>query len=619
MNTNSISIVTVTQLYRFETFKLLLDMITRQTYKNIKEWIIVEGSRTPDEANCNKVLLTEFFESNKDKNINFVYVPSTYSAESNNKIGALRNRGDKLATGDIIIRMDDDDYYFPKYFEHCVSKLRNSDKLLACATNIYLYDIMIGKVFKSNITPIVLAYKRNYILDHSCDETINSDEDETFTNKYTEPMETLMADNTVVKIIHASNTFFKKVLTLAASVTSINQITKLEDETIKYLLPKEFNDMYRKIYIQSDYLDYDLVYLTGGFGITWHPSEKGLGGSEQAIVNLSENWVKLGKKVAVYGNFESDRLETINGVDYYNWTKFPFEKKIKTLVAWRKNGLIFLMNINFNADKLILDFHDNFSYTIADLDPVELYHFFEKVTKFNLKSQYHKTSLEEFMKSHFSKIDPNYQPPIDKFNVINNGVRVNEFSNNTILNDGKAIIRNPYRFCYCSSYDRGLETILTKIWPIIYKAEPRAELHVYYGMDYIYDKNFKTKLSLLLSSPGVMDHGRQPMDMVIREKYLSTFHLYLNNSIAEIDCITIKESLVTGCIPVISTFGVFAERHGLQFNFDPSNDIVCQQIAEELINKMKDSSFIDKARELLKMSSTLVTWENVAKRWLETL
>ena len=32
-------------------------------------------------------------------------------------------------------------------------------------------------------------------------------------------------------------------------------------------------------------------------------------------------------------------------------------------------------------------------------------------------------------------------------------------------------------------------------------------------------------MKLLLAQPGVMDHDRQPMDMIIREKYLSTFHL----------------------------------------------------------------------------------------------
>ena len=33
---------------------------------------------------------------------------------------------------------------------------------------------------------------------------------------------------------------------------------------------------------------YDIVYVAGCFSIKWNPTDKSLGGSEQAIVNLSE-------------------------------------------------------------------------------------------------------------------------------------------------------------------------------------------------------------------------------------------------------------------------------------------------------------------------------------------
>ena len=86
-----------------------------------------------------------------------------------------------------------------------------------------------------------------------------------------------------------------------------------------------------------------------------------------------------------------------------------------------------------------------------------------------------------------------------------------------------------------------------------------------------------------------MDHGRQSMNMIIREKYLSTFHIYLNNCIGEIDCISIKESLITGCIPIISRFGVFKERHGIQYEWNPDNDDFCSFIAKDIISKMNDN------------------------------
>ena len=41
------------------------------------------------------------------------------------------------------------------------------------------------------------------------------------------------------------------------------------------------------------------------------------------------------------------------------------------------------------------------------------------------------------------------------------------------------------------------EYILENVWPYIYNAEPKAEFHVYYGMDYIFDEKFKLKLEKL--------------------------------------------------------------------------------------------------------------------------
>jgi glycosyltransferase involved in cell wall biosynthesis len=611
---NKVSIITITQLSRYESLKLLYELILNQTFKDIVEWIIVEGSPTLEEANCNKVLINELALNSK---INIKYIEQD---NINNKIGYLRNKGNKLATGDIIIKMDDDDYYFPSYINYCVDKLTKSDKLVAGTSVIYIHDIMIGKTFKSKLGTNIFAYKKEFLKEHSYDENSENNEDDTLIkNIDVNDIVPLLSEHLLVKLIHTTNNSFKKILTLGATITKFNELDKLEDKSINFVLPTNYYEQYKKIFVLESEVEHDIVYFAGGIGVYWEPSDTNLGGSEQAIVNISENWVKLGKKVMVYGNFKSTQIFNRNGVDYCNWIKFPFEKKFKTLIAWRKHGIIFFMNIKLKADKLVVDLHDNLSYTLSDLDPVLLSNFFNTVNKFNVKSQYHKQCLKEFTQSHFKEVIT-YKPiPDEKIIVIPNGVRVEKFINNTILNNNELIKRQPYRFCYCSSYDRGLETILTKIWPIIYRAQPLAELHVYYGMDYIYDEHFKIRMTLLLGQPGVMDHGRQSMDMIIREKYLSTFHLYLSDSIAEIDCISIKESLITGCIPIISKTGVFNERHGLQFTWNPQDDKICESIANEIINKMNSPDFIEDAQEMLKKSNTIITWEEVAKLWLAKL
>jgi hypothetical protein len=269
-----------------------------------------------------------------------------------------------------------------------------------------------------------------------------------------------------------------------------------------------------------------------------------------------------------------------------------------------------LADLNFKANKLLLDFHDNFSYTLNNLNNNKLLSVFNKTNNYMFKSQYHKDCFNEMLKDKL-KLEPFNEL---QYNTILNGIRVDDFK----INKGN-YIRNPYRFCYCSSYDRGLEPILFKIWKHIYNQEPLAELHVYYGMDYIYDDKFKTHMTFLLGQKGVMDHGRQPMDMIIREKYLSTFQLYLSTSIAEIDCINIRESLVAKCIPIISNFGVFSERDGLQYDWNPSDDDKCKEIALNIVNKMRDNTFIENARTVLFLSNTIVDWKYVANKWLQVI
>lgn len=559
---NAVTIITLTTNY--DCLKLLSENIKSQNYNNIVEWVIINA------------------ENKLENNFNFPikYVNSDYCDFE----------------GDIIVKMNDDDFHFSSYISYCVDKLKNSNKLVAIANANYVHDIIIKKTYKIITEPKIMAFKKISFENSKKDLSLLLS---VLENLKTSDSELLSCDHLMIKIINYNSNF--KLFTVGGVFAKLDNVIKLEDEIIHYFITDYFYKQYQNIFIKEGELDYDIVYYSGGFGIVWDPSDKKLGGSEQAIVNLSENWIKQNKSVVVYGNFSSE--VNYNGVEYKLWYNFPFEKKIKNLIAWRRHGIVPLMYINYKAEKLFIDFHDNFSYTLADLDKKLLTDLFRKSYKINLKSEYHKKSFEEFLSENMN----------EKYNIIINGVRINEFKNNTILNDNQIIIRNPYRFCYCSSYDRGLDYILTKIWPIIHKLEPRSELHVYYGMDYIYDDKFKNYMRLLLSQDGIIDHGRQPMDMIIREKYLSTFHLYLNNSIAEIDCISIRESLVTGCIPIISTFGVFKERHGLHYNLDDNHEL----IAIDICNKMKDFNYIENVRNQIMNSDTIVSWEIVAKKWIE--
>lgn len=563
---STVSILTVSINQNPKLLHLLHQQIKEQTYKNIIEWIIITDNIIHIEEDNIKIKQYNKSITNTDDLYQWAF---------------------KSSRGDIMVHMDTNDFQFPSRVKHSVDTLTKSNYFIAGCTNIFIYNYLLNKTFQlqsNTVLPNYLAYKKEY------DNT----------NQSIVQLEPLL---TLIHQIHNDNNPIKEMLILG-TFFNVNNLKYLNQINF---IPDSYYYQYKSIFINDEYVNYDIVYLTGGTGITWDPSDQSLGGSEQAIVNLSEEWVKQGKSVAVYGKFNKNEMFKHNNVVYYNWLDFPFEKKFKTLISWRTPGMFMLINNIVKADNLWQDFHDNFIYTLNNFKPDKLKEYFNRVNCIYFKSNYHKICFEDFLQT---KLDEN------KYKIIPNGLRLLKFLNNEV--DKKLIEREKYRFCYCSCYTRGLENILKYIWPKIYKAEPSVELHIYYGMKLV-DDEFKNMMNELMKQPGVYDHGRQPMAKIIEEKYKSTFHLYLNNSIAEIDCISIRESLVTGCIPVISSFGVFGERDGMQYNYNENSQNYIEQldkISDDIISKMKNKVYTDTASKQLKKSKTIIDWYFVAKAWL---
>jgi hypothetical protein len=283
----------------------------------------------------------------------------------------------------------------------------------------------------------------------------------------------------------------------------------------------------------------------------------------------------------------------------FDWKKFPFNETHDTVILWRVYGLLCGGPFPIKANRIWLDLHDG----IVIKEFLEnWFRYGSKINKVFFKSQYHKELFDKTVRIPLSS---------DRTVIVPNGVRISDFSENK-----DKVQRNPFRFCYCSCYTRGLMPILQYMWPIIMKIEPRAELHVYYGMDAVMDQEFKKEMSILLASPGVMDHGRQPLEIIAREKYLSSYHLYLTNSDSEIDCISVRESCITGAIPLLSTHGIFKERDGIHFDLGDMSKMAYTKIGLEIINLMNDQN-IDVFRQRLKESKHLINWIDIAAKWLQ--
>jgi hypothetical protein len=595
----SVSLLTITCLKRAEFLEILLDLIKEQTYNNIIEWVIVEGSYNEEDAlnNSKKINLLK-------ENCQLKFPINYIELKGNIKLGELRNIGCKSCIGDITVCMDDDDFYPKNRVEHAVEKLVNSDAKIAGCSDLLVYDYNLKKLYKSikfgqnHSTNTCMAWKKEYLLTNSYDSNKTYGEEESFTKKYTEPMVQLDPEKTVILSSHNNNTYCKKSLCILATLKHNSSLNELSDSIYDYIDSNTYN-RYKNIIIKEQDSEYDIVYFCGLFSVKWDAKDTKLGGSEQAVVNLTNNWAEKGKKVAVYGEVLEQKY---NNVDYIHWTKFLFNNNYNIIILWREYGLMGIAPFSVKSKKIFLDLHDNI-INLNSINNIQKYISMITIDKIFLKSNYHK---EIFKKNIKINIDES------KFIIIPNGIRISNFIENK-----ENVIRNPYRFCYCSCYTRGLKEILEFIWPIIYKYDPRCEFHVYYGMELVRDINFKNYMKMLLSQPGVMDHDRQGIDIIIREKYMSNFHLYTTNSTAEIDCISIRESLITGCIPLITNGSVFKEREGIHFDLIDNNEKSYKMIAVKIIELLKKYNEMSEYREKIKLSETVISWEDVSNKWLE--
>ena len=330
-----------------------------------------------------------------------------------------------------------------------------------------------------------------------------------------------------------------------------------------------------------------ITYFCGNSWVKFSPISKALGGSEKAVVNLCREFALLGYTVEVYGNVEPGLY---NNVIYKQHNEFNPNEVFDVLILWRGFGFSVLKYIN-HANTILLDFHD--VSNLSEYPP----NYFNKAAYFMMKSEYHTTLFPSLDKS--------------KMIVCKNGLE--EVFKSTNLSQYQDIKREPLKFCYTSCYTRCLDVILTTIWPKILKEFPDAQLNLFYGMDLV-DPTLKSRLNeLIKSTPNVKDCGRIPIEELNKVKFESTYHLYITN-FGEIDCLSVRESAVCGCIPIITNQNVFKERKGYHIEGDPTNIEFYKNASNEIIQLMKNKKKIKKLSTKLKKSNEQF-WNDTAKQW----
>jgi glycosyltransferase involved in cell wall biosynthesis len=317
----------------------------------------------------------------------------------------------------------------------------------------------------------------------------------------------------------------------------------------------------------------------------WSPKaiDKGIGGSEEAVIYLSRELAALGYEVTVFNNC-GEQEGTYHGVHYKNVIDFNIRDNFNILISWRTN----IFSHKLNAKKKIIWLHDIPQLTMTK----EQYNDIDKIV---VLSQFHASQLP-------------YICPKEKVYISTNGINAVDFIG---LDD---IPRESHRCIYASSYNRGLERLL-EIWPEVRKEVPDATLHIYYGWgvydsyvkgNYMKDGGFKEMMTNLMNQPGVFEHGKVGHKELLKEYAKSEVFAYPCTYLGEINCIALTKAIATGCTVVSNNHQIMMER-------SPYPTVSNEEYKDYLIRTLKNGvkgGIVDKNKYIENNS-----WEAVAKDW----
>lgn len=280
------------------------------------------------------------------------------------------------------------------------------------------------------------------------------------------------------------------------------------------------------------------------FSAKWNLDK--LGGSEEAVINLSKLFEKKGYHTNIYIVTDKTIKYSDNIIirPYYEWIPCNY---VDITIIWRDPTNI---TSNINSDKIILDLHDHFTENDINL--------FSGIsnTYIMTKSLYHMITINRLVNKS-NKLYKNYNP-------IHSSVV--DISNSII--DLKEKVK--YKLICTSSPDRCILALL-KALPIIQKELPDTELYWAYGFksgineggilsNTSYEaKKFMSSVNELIDTKGFYNLDRLTLNEV-NDLYKTGDLFIYGTRFPEIDCISLSKAMYYGCIPIVTDTGAMKEK-----------------------------------------------------------
>jgi glycosyltransferase involved in cell wall biosynthesis len=362
----------------------------------------------------------------------------------------------------------------------------------------------------------------------------------------------------------------------------------MEDQPVFIRLKNQF----------SENKDNRMVIFCGLSIDAWSPLsvKQGIGGSEEAVINMSRELAKLGWLIDVYCS--CDAPGNYDGVEYHNYWEYDKQVKADIFIVWRNHSYI---EYAPEKSRAFMWLHDVQRYD--DWNDERL----ARLEKIFPLSKFHRNLLSKF--------------PDNKFYITRNGILPSHFQ----VEKKKEL----FACVYASSPDRGLEMLLD-VWPEIYKAYPKSVLNVLYGFSKNADEINKANPNWLpwkykmieklkeLEKQGVIYRGKVSHLELADIFNNSTYWLYPCFGFAEISCISAMKAQAAGCYPITTDKAALDEtvQYGIKVqNEEGKNELNRANYLKAVLDKFKVGVTPAEQKEMSEWAIKTFGWQEVAKEW----
>ncbi len=409
-----------------------------------------------------------------------------------------------------------------------------------------------------------------------------------------------------IKLMQGEVDHYEKVM------KEIKKLKDLKGDKLKKALekvPQEFQshpaicNIRNVNFIKEESSGKDLVIYCGFTEEEWSPQtaqEKGIGGSEEAVIHLAKRFKSAGYNVTVY-NSVGHQAQEFDGVTYKPFWAWNYRDKNDITILWRSPKAC---DYEINS-RVFVDLHD--VIPAGEFTPKRL----EKIEKIFVKSQFHRSLFPNISDS--------------KFAIIPNGIEYDKFIETE---------KDPLLVINTSSPDRSISAYID-IAQRVKQEVPEAKFVWAYGWG-VFDSAHSTNGEIMkwkeeqikkMEEAGIENLGRLSHGQ-IKDLYLKANVFLYPTEFAEIDCISFTKAVAAGAYPVCTDFAALGEKaigfkaHSdrtredwakpYQFDFALQDEAKKETLAQEVIKALSNGG-----REVDREWAKQYDWELISTQWLK--